>query len=127
MNRELVKIWNDIKEGSNREQRLFSDAWKEFKRIIDKKTKISESPPEFKKFNGVDGKFSLELNCMECRDKFVQEFSIGDCPKCRKIFDDKIKIKMEERRKKHPNDPEWIHTLSAWYEIWEEEGKIPKV
>jgi len=65
----------------------------------------------------------LELNCRECNNKFIQKFSIGDCEKCKKIFDDKVQARIEENKKKGHNHSEWINTMLATFDVMDPEWR----
>ena len=128
MNNKLSKTCSEIEEGNKEEQRSLSEVWEEFKRVImEKQVTDSKEPIESKSFNNKDGTFSLELNCSDCGDKFIQKFNIGNCEKCKKIFDDKVQARIEEMKKKGHNHPEWLNTILASLDVsdpgWNKELK----
>lgn len=78
---------------------------------------------ELKNFSSKDGRFSLKVSCRECKNSFVQEFTIGSCPECHKRFNDKVKAKIQQW-KEEGRKIEWYHELSAMIEVLDPSGKF---
>ena len=62
---------------------------------------------KFKTFSNKKHEFSLEVNCNECGNKFIEKFNIGSCPECNKKFDNKVKTKLDEWRSEGKPEQPW--------------------
>lgn len=81
---------------------------------------------KFKSFSSKEGKFSLELNCRECGDKFVGQFTIGSCPDCSREFDGKVNAKLENWREEG-KEIGWEHKILAMVEVLDPNKLLEKM